>query len=70
MGNFSELNYFRATVREEYVDAKGKTKYRKDQYIVNAISPTDVEAKIAKKLSDVDYELVSVNLTTIVDIIN
>jgi len=70
MGNMSELNYFKAVVREEYVDAKGKLKHRKDQYIVSAISPTDVEAKIATKLSDIDYELVSVSLTNIVDIIH
>ena len=68
--NMSELNFFKATIRESYVDAKGREKFRKENYIVSAISPTDVEAKLAKELSDAEYEVVNVTLTNIVKILN
>ena len=61
--------YFKAVIKTEYEDAKGRVKSKKEAYIVFAMSPTDVEAKLAKELSSGDYELVSVSVTNIVDII-
>ena len=42
--------YYKCTVKMSFEDKKGNLKYRKDPYIVFAMSPTDVEAKIAKFL--------------------
>jgi hypothetical protein len=65
----SELNIFKAVIRVEYEDAKGRTKYKKENYIVEGVSPTDVETKIAKRLEGADYELIGVTLTNIIEII-
>lgn len=61
--------YYKASIRTSYEDKKGNLKYRKENYIVFAVSPTDVEAKIRKYLSMADYELVGVNIVNIVDIV-
>jgi len=61
--------YYKATVKMSFEDKKGNLKYRKDSYIVFAMSPTDVEAKIAKHLGVEDYEIVGINTTNIADII-
>lgn len=61
--------YYRAVIKVSFEDKKGNLKYRKEPYIVEAISPTDVETKLAKQLGTTDYELVAVSLTNIVDII-
>ena len=66
----SENNFFKATVRVEYEDAKGRQKYRKENYIVVGVSPTDVETKLATELNGLDYELSSVALTNIIKVIN
>ena len=64
-------NWFRCTIKMSFEDKKGNVKYKKENYIVSAINPTDVEAKIAKYLSSSeDYEIVGINTTNIVDIIN
>jgi len=65
----SENNYYRATIRVSFEDKKGNLKYKKENYIVSAISPTDVEEKLAKHLGIMDYETVGVNITNIVDIV-
>jgi hypothetical protein len=61
--------YYKATVKVQFEDKKGNVKFKREAYIVSAISPTDVEAKIAKELSTGDYEIVGINVTNIVDII-
>jgi hypothetical protein len=61
--------YYKVSIKIQFEDKKGNLKFRKDSYIVSAISPTDVEAKIAKELSSGDYEIVGINTTNIVDII-
>jgi hypothetical protein len=53
----------------QFEDKKGNIKFKKDNYIVFAMSPTDVEAKLAKHLGVEDYEIVGINTTAIVDII-
>lgn len=62
--------YFRAKVKVEWEDDKGKVKYRGEEYIVNALNPTDVEAKINEHLKGSDFEISSISVTKIVDIIN
>ena len=65
----SENNYFNCVVRIPGEDAKGRIKYRKEPYLVFAISPTDVEAKMRKELEGQDFEIVNVTLTRIVDVV-
>jgi hypothetical protein len=64
-----ELLYYRCNVKVEYEDAKGRVKYRKQQYIVQAVSPTDVESKVTDYLKNVDFEVDSISQTRIEDII-
>ena len=62
-------NYYRATIKMSYEDKNGNLKYKKENYIVDAMSPTDVEAKMSKHLGTEDYEILGINLTNIVEII-
>jgi Domain of unknown function (DUF4494) len=62
--------YYRATVKMSYEDKKGNVKYKKQNYIVSAMSPTDVEAKLAKHLGAEDYEILGINTTNIADILS
>jgi hypothetical protein len=66
----SEKAFYKATLQVEF-EVKGKIKKRREEYIVEAISPTDVEAKIAQHLkgSTEDSEISSIVLTKIVDIL-
>lgn len=61
--------YFKCTIKIEFEDAKGRIKFRKENYIVSAITPTDVETKMAKHLEGTDYEIIGINIIAIVDII-
>ena len=61
--------YYRASIKTSYEDKKGNVKYKKENYIVYAMSPTDVEAKMAKHLGTEDYEIVGINIVGIVDVI-
>ena len=62
-------NYYRATIKMSYEDKKGNVKYKKENYIVYAMTPTEVEVKLAKHLGVEDYEIVGINLVGIVDVI-
>jgi hypothetical protein len=61
--------YYRVTIKMQFEDKKGNIKSKKENYIVFAMSPTDVEAKLAKHLGVEDYEIVGINTTNIVDIV-
>lgn len=61
--------YYKVIVKVETEDDKGKVKYRKEEYIVNATGPTDVESKITQRLEGLDFEIKSINLTAIIEII-
>lgn len=65
----NELNFYRCTIKIEVEDAKGRIKYRKENYIVEAISPTDVEVKMANHLEMLDYEVVGINVINIIEIV-
>jgi len=62
--------YFKAIAKIEFEDNKGRIKYRKEDYIVNALNPTDVEAKLTEHLKGSDFEIVSISVTKIVDILS
>ena len=61
--------YYRATIKIQYEDKKGNIKFKKENYIVFGMSPTDVEAKLGKHLGVEDYEILGINLVGIVDVI-
>ena len=61
--------YYKCSVSIEEIDERGKLKKRGEDYIVSAISPTDVEAKINVELSGFDFKIKSINTTKIVDIL-
>jgi hypothetical protein len=42
--------YYRATVKVQFEDKKGNVKFKKENYLVFAMSPTDVEKKMAEHL--------------------
>lgn len=62
--------YYKATVKMQFEDKKGNVKFKKENYIVYAMTPTDVEAKLSKHLGVEDYEIIGINTTNIIDIIN
>jgi len=62
--------YFRCKVKVEWEDDKGKVKYRGEEYIVNALNPTDVETKITEHLKGSDFEIASISVTKIVAIVD
>jgi len=64
------LVYWRCIVKIEWENEKGQTKFRKEEYIVNALNPTDVEARITEHLKGSDFEIVNISVTKIMDIIN
>jgi hypothetical protein len=61
--------WFKCTVKVETEDAKGRQKFKKENYIVYAMTPTEVEAKMAKQLEATEYEITSISITNIVEII-
>jgi len=61
--------YYRATIKISFEDKKGNVKFKKENYIVSAVSPTDVETKMAKHLGMEDYEIVGINTMNIVEIV-
>jgi hypothetical protein len=67
----SENQFYKASIQIQFEDGKGRLKKRREEYIVEAISPTDVEAKVAKHLkgSTEDSEISSIVLTKIIDIL-
>lgn len=65
----NENNYYRCTIKTETEDGKGRIKYKKENYIVEAVSPTDVETKMAKHLEMTDYEVISISILNIIEIV-
>ena len=63
-------NYFKCAVKVEWETEDGKTKYRRENYIVNALNPTEVEAKMGEELKGSDFEIVAIVVTNIIGIIS
>lgn len=67
----SENQYFKCVVKVEYEDSKGRIKYRKEEYLVNAVNPTDVEVKITKEMEGAgEFEIVSIAQTKILSVLD
>jgi hypothetical protein len=64
--------YYAVTVAVEIEDAKGKIKKQKEQYLVDALSVTEAEAKLVKKFTkdavQLEYEVVKVSETKVLEV--
>lgn len=65
----SENTWYKTVVKTSYEDAKGNTKYKKFNYFVQAVSPTDVDKKIAEEMDATDYEVTNITVTKIEKVI-
>ena len=67
--------YFKVTlkVEKETEDSKGRLKIKvvREEYLIDAVSPTEAEAKIHKHLEGLmeTFEVVSITLTKILEVI-
>jgi len=63
--------YYKVKVKEKIEDEKGKLKKQTAEYLVNALSVTEVEATITKSYVGVgfDWEITSVSETKIIEIL-
>lgn len=67
----SEKAYYKCTVKVEYEDNKGRVKFRKEEYLVNAVNPTDVEAQINTEMEGAgDFEITNISLTKILAVLD
>jgi len=67
----NEKSYYKCVVKVEFENDKGQVKFRKEEYLVKAVNPTDVESQITSELSGSgDYEIVSIVLTKILDVLD
>jgi hypothetical protein len=64
--------YYAVTVAVEVEDAKGKIKKQREQYLVDALSVTEAEAKLVQKFTEeavqLEYEVVKVSDTKILEV--
>ncbi len=64
--------YYAVTVAVEVEDAKGKIKKQREQYLVDALSVTEAEAKLVNKFVsegvNLEYEVVKVSETRILEV--
>ena len=64
--------FYSVLVAVEVEDAKGKIKKNKENYLVDALSVTEAEAKLVQKFVDeavqLEYEVVKVSDTKILEV--
>ena len=65
------MNYYIAKVKVHHEDDKGRVKKVTEQYLVNAVSVTDAEAKVVQDFegSNLEYEVTKVSETKILKVI-
>ena len=65
------MAYYIAKVKVHHEDDKGRVKKVNEQYLVNAVSVTDAEAKVVADFegSNLEYEVTAVMETKIVSVI-
>jgi hypothetical protein len=67
----TEKSYYKCCVKVEFENDKGQVKFRKEEYLVNAVNPTDVESQIVKEMEGSgDFEIVSIVLTKILAVLD
>lgn len=63
-------NYWQVTVQLQHESDKGKIQRVNEQYVVNAVSATEAEAKIYKEFTgESNFEVIRVAQTKIIKII-
>ena len=64
--------YYAVTVQLEVEDSKGRIKKKNEQYLVDALSVTEAEAKLVKKFTDeavkLEYEVIKVAETKYIEV--
>ena len=65
------MNYYIAKVKVHHEDDKGRVKKVTEQYLVNAVSVNDAEAKVVQDFegSNLEYEVTAVSETKILKVI-
>jgi len=67
----NEKNFYKTCVKVSYEDSKGRVKFRKEEYLVNAVNPTDVEVLVTKEMQGAgEFEIVSIVLTKILAVLD
>jgi hypothetical protein len=67
----AERNYYKCVIKVESENDKGKIKFRKEEYLVNAVNPTDVETQINEELKGYgEFEIVSIVVTKIISVLD
>jgi len=67
----SEKSFFKCCVKVTGEDNKGRVKFHKEEYLVNAVNPTDVETQINKELEGTgEFEIVSIVVTKILSVLD
>jgi len=61
--------YYRVSIKIGFETKSGQMKYKKENYIIFDVSPSAIEAKLAKHLGVEDYEIVSISLINIVAVL-
>ena len=65
----NEQNYYSVKIKLEIETEKG-IKHKKEGYIVRDVSPTAVEAKLAKHLQMSDYEIESITRMNVIEVVD
>ena len=66
-----ERQFYKVAVKVEYENKKGQIKFRKEEYLVNGVNPTDVEVQITKEMEGYgDFEIISIVLTKILAVLD
>ncbi len=65
-----DTQFFKAIVKLEFEDDKGRIKTKKEEYLVDAVNPTDVEVKINKEMEGAgDFEITNISQTKIISVL-
>lgn len=64
------MNYWLVTVQLQFENDKGRIQKVREQYLVDAVSATDAEAKIYKEFEgESDFNVVGVNRSKIIKVV-
>lgn len=68
----SENKFFRVTIQIEYINDKGKTQKRKENYLVEAYDPKNAQDSFSEYMKDIvmDYKIISIQETNIISVIS
>jgi len=67
----NEKQYYKCVVKVEYETDKGQIRYRKEEYLVNAVNPTDVEVQVTVEMEGAgDFEIVSIAVTKVLAVLD